>query len=190
MTTINSEQFAELCNAVWRDRATVLSGRGTLSGEATLVRAVFWRLCKAGIKTKGCADNDASRPEILAYQFVVGRMLEANSRPAFDSAPILKELLDRYQGEVRNSFQRDWEEYRYYQASVLSSSKAEMNIKKLLVDFVTVFAVSLVVFVVVTLLWNLIVHRAGTIDWEASSRFAILFGIILPWTESRRSEEK
>jgi hypothetical protein len=65
-----------------------------------------------------------------------------------------------------------------------------MNIKKLLVDFVTVFAVSLVVFVVVTLLWNLIVHRAGTIDWEASSRFAILFGIILPWTESRRSEEK
>jgi hypothetical protein len=36
---------------------------------------------------------------------VIGRILQANSRPAFDSAPILKELLDRYQGEVRNSLQ-------------------------------------------------------------------------------------
>ena len=102
MKTINSEQFGELCNAVWRDRATVLMGRGSLSGEATLVRAVFWRLCKAGLKTKGCAENDGSKPEILAYQLVVGRMLKVNGRPAFDSAPILKELLDRYQGEVRN----------------------------------------------------------------------------------------
>ena len=107
MSTINLEQFGELCNAVWRDRATVLKGRGTLSGEATLVRAVFWRLCKAGLKTKGCAGNDGSKPENVAYQFVVGRMLELNSRPAFDSAPILKELLDRYQGEVGNSFQGD-----------------------------------------------------------------------------------
>ena len=107
MTKINAEQFGELCNAVWRDRATVLRGRGSLSGEATLVRAVFWRLCKAGLKTKGRAENDGSKPEILAYQLVVGRMLEVNSRPAFDSAPILKELLDRYQGEVRKSVQRD-----------------------------------------------------------------------------------
>ena len=65
-----------------------------------------------------------------------------------------------------------------------------MNIKKLLVDFVTVFAVSLIVSVIVTLLWNLIVHRAGTTDWETSFRFAILFGIILPWIETRRSKEK
>src|SRR5436189_2601294 len=103
MTTINSEQFGEICEAVWRDRATVLSGRGSLSGEATLVRAVFWRLCKAGLKTKGCAENDNSRPENLAYQQVVGRMLAVNGRPAFDSAPILKELLDRYQVELKNS---------------------------------------------------------------------------------------
>ena len=103
MNTINSEQFGEICNGVWRDRAAVLRGRGLLSGEATLVRAVFWRLCKAGIKTKGCADNDASKPAILAYQLVVGRMLEANGRPAFDCAPILKELLQRYQNEIGNS---------------------------------------------------------------------------------------
>ena len=65
-----------------------------------------------------------------------------------------------------------------------------MNIKKLLVDFVTVFAVSLIVSVIVTLLWNLIVHGAGTIDWETSFRFAILFGIIFPWIETRRSKDK
>lgn len=100
MTTINSEQFGEICNAVWRDRAAVLRGRGSLSGEATLVRAVFWRLCKVGIKTRGCAENDASKPSILAYQLVVGRMLAANGRPAFDSAPILKDLVERYTNEA------------------------------------------------------------------------------------------
>ena len=62
-----------------------------------------------------------------------------------------------------------------------------MNIKRLLVDFVNVFAVSLIVSVIVTLLWNLIVHGASTIDWETSFRFAILFGIIVPWLETRRN---
>ena len=65
-----------------------------------------------------------------------------------------------------------------------------MNIKRYFVDFVTVFAVTLIVCVVVTFLWNLIVHGATTIDWETSFRFAILFGIILPWIETRRSKEK
>jgi hypothetical protein len=65
-----------------------------------------------------------------------------------------------------------------------------MHIKKYLVDFVTVFAVTLIVCVIVTLLWNLIVHGASTIDWETSFRFAILFGIILPWVETRRSNTK
>jgi hypothetical protein len=65
-----------------------------------------------------------------------------------------------------------------------------MNIKRALVDFVTVFAVTLIVCVIVTLLWNLLVHGVSTIDWETSFRFAILFGIILPWIEARRSKEK
>jgi hypothetical protein len=63
-----------------------------------------------------------------------------------------------------------------------------MNIKELLVDFVTVFAVSLIVSVIVTLLLNLIVHGASTIDWETSFRSAILFGIIFSWIETRRSK--
>jgi hypothetical protein len=58
------------------------------------VRAVFWRLCRAGIKPKGCAESDGSKPQILAYQLVVGRMLELHGRPAFDSAPIPKELVE------------------------------------------------------------------------------------------------
>src|SRR2546421_12582465 len=103
MTTINSEQFGEICNAVWRDREAVLRGRGSLSGEATLVRAVFWRLCKAGVNTKGSADNDISKPAILAYESVVSRMLHANGRPVFDGSPILKELTERYQNEVGRS---------------------------------------------------------------------------------------
>ncbi len=48
-------------------------------------------------------------------------------------------------------------------------------------DFVTVFAVTLIVSTVVTFLWNLIGHGARTVDWETSSRSAIVFGIILSW---------
>lgn len=62
-----------------------------------------------------------------------------------------------------------------------------MNIKKLLIDFVTVSAVTFIVSAIVNLLWSLIVHGASTIDWEASFRFAILFGIILAWLGTRRS---
>lgn len=65
-----------------------------------------------------------------------------------------------------------------------------MKIKKLLIDFIIVFAVSLIVTVIVTLLWNLIAHGASTIDWETSFRFAIVFGIIFSWIEARRSKEK
>ena len=101
--TINSEQFGELCNAVWHDRAAILRGQGNLSGEATLVRAVFWRLCKAGVRTTGCAESYGTEPTILAYQLVVGRMLELSGRPAFDCAPIMTDLVTRYQNEVGQS---------------------------------------------------------------------------------------
>jgi hypothetical protein len=63
-----------------------------------------------------------------------------------------------------------------------------MNIKKLVADFVSVFAVSLSVSAIVSLLWNFIVHGASTVDWEASFGFAILFGIILSWIGARRSK--
>lgn len=100
MSTINEKQFEEICDRVWTDRASLLRGSGRLSGEAALVRAVFWRLCKAGIKTKGRADGDGSTPALLAYQLVVVQMLKASSRPPFDSSPILNALVDRYQNEA------------------------------------------------------------------------------------------
>jgi hypothetical protein len=65
-----------------------------------------------------------------------------------------------------------------------------MNIKKLAVEFVTVFAVALVTTAIVTFLWNLIGHGASIIDWETSFRFAIIFGIILTWVKSRETKEK
>ena len=99
-TTINAKQFGEICDRVWDDRASLLSGSGLLSGEAMLVRAVFWRLCKAGIRTKGCGSNDGSALPLLAYQSVVAQMLKTSARPPFDSAPILKALIDRYQHET------------------------------------------------------------------------------------------
>ena len=65
-----------------------------------------------------------------------------------------------------------------------------MNIKKVLVDFVTVFAVSFIVTAIVDLLWNLIVRGASTIDWQAPFRFAILFGILFSWIETRRRKDE
>ena len=65
-----------------------------------------------------------------------------------------------------------------------------MNIKRLVVEFITVFAVALVTAGIVTLLWNIIVHAEGIIEWETSFLFAILFGIIQTWLKSRDMKEK
>ena len=102
MTIIDSKQFEEICERIWRDRATVLKGSGQLNGDATLMRAVFWRLCKAGIKAKGCVHTDGATSPLLAYRLVVARMVNRSGRPAFDCAPVLNELLERYQNEVGN----------------------------------------------------------------------------------------
>ncbi len=65
-----------------------------------------------------------------------------------------------------------------------------MNLKRLVSEFATVFAVALVTTAIVTFLWNIIGHGASVIDWETSLRFAIIFGIILTWVKSRESKEK
>jgi hypothetical protein len=62
-----------------------------------------------------------------------------------------------------------------------------MNIKRLLLDFVTLSAVTFIITGIVTLLWNLIFHGASTIDWETSFRFGIVFGIVFSWIETRRA---
>jgi len=100
MSSINAKQFEEICDRAWSDRLSVLRGCGNLSGEAALVRAVFWRLRKAGINSRGCADTSGSTPALRAYQLAVLQILKTSSRPPFDAAPILSALIDRYQNEA------------------------------------------------------------------------------------------
>jgi hypothetical protein len=57
MDILASKRFRQICDGVWRDRAQILTGRGILSGEAALVRAAYWRLCKAG-GTPGQSSDD------------------------------------------------------------------------------------------------------------------------------------
>jgi len=64
-----------------------------------------------------------------------------------------------------------------------------MNIKKLITEYITVFALTLVTVASVTFLWNIIGHGESTIDWEISFRFAIAFGITLTWVKSREIKE-
>lgn len=45
---ISPEKIKQVCDGVWRDRASLLTARGVLSGEDALVGAAYWRLCKAG----------------------------------------------------------------------------------------------------------------------------------------------
>jgi hypothetical protein len=54
-----------------------------------------------------------------------------------------------------------------------------MRIKKLAVEFGTIFKVALVMVAVVTFLWCFIGHVESAIDWDTSFRFAIIFGILL-----------
>jgi hypothetical protein len=61
-----------------------------------------------------------------------------------------------------------------------------MRLKKIIVGFITVFAISLLVTIGVTLLWSLVFHGVATIDWETSFRFATLLGILLPVLEARK----
>lgn len=61
-----------------------------------------------------------------------------------------------------------------------------MYFKKFIPAFITVFAISLLVIIGVTLLWNLVFHGIAVIDWETSFRFATLFGIIFPIIDSRK----
>lgn len=65
-----------------------------------------------------------------------------------------------------------------------------MNLRRVLLGFITVFAVSLITCATVTLVWNLSVHRRSTIDWATSFRFAIVLGIVLPWIAIRRARDK
>ena len=101
--TINSEQFQEICNGVWRDRSILLKGRGFLSGEAALMRAVYWRLSKAGIKPILSPENYGSPRAASSYELGVSCLLEVNGGPRFNAIQYLNDLVQRYRNELRES---------------------------------------------------------------------------------------
>jgi hypothetical protein len=61
-----------------------------------------------------------------------------------------------------------------------------MYFNKIVSGFITVFAVSLLVTVGVTFLWDLVFRGVAIIDWKTSFRFATLLGIIVPVITLRR----
>ena len=69
---------------------------------------------------------------------------------------------------------------------MLLETGGQMNFKKIIIEFITVFTISLLATIGVTFLWSLVFHGVATIDWETSLRFAILLGIILPIINSRK----
>ena len=99
MATITCDQFQDICSGVWSDRTAVLAGRGFLTGEAALIRAVYWRLCKDGVFRTSALDNYASAQSVLTYEVVVSCVLEMNAKPHFDGTPYLEDLRNRYQLE-------------------------------------------------------------------------------------------
>jgi len=101
MSAINSETFEQICDGVWRDRATILKGHDDGNGgEVALLRAVYWRLCKAGSES-GQSINDYDTDNLLlAYQRLVGSTLAQFAAPPFDGSPFLEELLRRYRDEA------------------------------------------------------------------------------------------
>ena len=61
-----------------------------------------------------------------------------------------------------------------------------MDLKRSIMGFIIVFAITLLVSIGVTFLWSLIFHGFAIIDWETSFRFAIILGIIIPIIDSRK----
>ncbi len=103
MSAINSAKFGQICDGVWRDRATILAGRGSLRGEAALLRAVYWRLCKAGGGPGKSIENCDIEQMLLIYQQLVNSMLTQYAHPHFDGAPFLKKLVRQYKYEAEQS---------------------------------------------------------------------------------------
>ena len=98
ITTINQERFAEICSKVWLDRSAVLTGRGLLSGEGALVRAVYWRLRNLAALPANSTENYGSPQTVSDYRIGVGRLLEINGHPNFDCSQF-NDVLRRYQHE-------------------------------------------------------------------------------------------
>lgn len=101
--TDKSEKFKRVCDGVWHDREAILSRRGGLSGEATLMRAVYWRLYKAWGGSGARIDAHYTGYMLLNYQRLVNIMLTQHAGSQFDGTPVLNELVRKYREETRQA---------------------------------------------------------------------------------------
>lgn len=103
MGASKSDTFKRICDDVWRDREAILTRRGGLSGEAALLRAVYWRLCNAWGETGQTIDGCHAETALATYERLVGLMLTRNTWPHFEGAPLLDELVRQYRDETAPS---------------------------------------------------------------------------------------
>lgn len=100
---IATDKFKRVCDQVWRDRETILTRRGCLTGEAALMRAVYWRLCKTWGGVSTCEDGSHAGQTLFTYQRLVSILLTQNVGPHYDGAALLNELVRRYREEAVHS---------------------------------------------------------------------------------------
>jgi hypothetical protein len=101
MSANKSERFKRICDGVWRDRDAILTRRGGLSGEAALVRAVYWRLCNAWGEPSQMTDAGHGGHTLPSYERLVSIMLTQHTGQHFDGVPLLNELVRQYRDEAR-----------------------------------------------------------------------------------------
>ena len=66
-----------------------------------------------------------------------------------------------------------------------------MNVshKEFIKSFFTLSVLSFITSAAVSYLYNLLIHGAGFVDWQASFRFSILFGLVLTWIRNSRGKK-
>lgn len=77
----------------------MLNGRGLLSGEGALVRAVYWRVRNLAASPANRTENYGLPQTVSDYRMGVDRLLEINGHPNFDCSRFIDELLHRYEHE-------------------------------------------------------------------------------------------
>ena len=65
-----------------------------------------------------------------------------------------------------------------------------MNFKKVFINFIIGFAITLIVSGLVTYLYSLGFHETAKINWETSFQLAIILGIVFPVMEARKEKAK
>ncbi len=61
-----------------------------------------------------------------------------------------------------------------------------MNPKQFAKYFVFYFGLVLAVTAIITLLWNAFFHRQTVVSWQTVFTLAIILGVILAWTRSKK----